>query len=547
MKKLVYFLISIICIAGLCACDQQELAGYIVANQPDENDEPESAQIASINAQISSIQASLYALKKMDLELKAGMEALSATQQEAALSKRIDDLTAYVDDELTKQSDWVAATFSTLEQYQITCKEIASIKQGISDLDGTLKGLISDAEASVKSWVNEQLTGYYTIAQMDAKVTALEKSIADGDESQSQELEKLKANLETAKADIKTAYEKAIADAITNNEGKINAKIAADIKTANDALQSQIDALESRISSLEKTVEDLINHIQSISVIPGYNDGSVGISSSTTEICFEIHPASVAEALVNKGKTLFSVSAIYTQTKAASQVSLPVESVKYENGIVSVFVSGNPLSRAFHSGHASASARLCVSSGTIEYASQYFSLYPTNSEAAVAFAYKAWLGQWTIGSTAGDEKPVVITISPKEENSTYNIDGLEGINTKGYQITATGVFEDDGSLSIYRQDFRTWTSSYYGPATDVLVGQAVVGGVTYFFNDGDYLITNITLSSDGRGVMSSGTVKDSENSVYSIVGMRYYWVTSAGAGSYSSGNTPLPNTLIPVL
>ena len=178
---------------------------------------------------------------------------------------------------------------------------------------------------------------------------------------------------------------------------------------------------------------------------------------------------------------------------------------------------------------------------TGEYATKEFTVAP---EPEATEAYSAWLGDWTIGSTAEDEKPVVITISKKDVNSTYYIDGLEGVNTVGYQISAVAQLEEDGSMSIYGQEFGTWTSDY-GEATDILAGQIVQEGSTYFVG-GSYLITNITLSSNGEAVMSAGRVELSDGTLYALVGMKYYWRVSAGAGSYSKVNTPLPNTLIPV-
>ena len=238
MKKLTQLFISILFIAGMSACNQQELE-----NLQSQIDELKSTQIASISSQISSIQASISSLEKMDTELKSRIEELSKkeeeleatdeaqakemaslretlSQLETSLSKRIDDLKTYVDEELKEQKDWVSATFSTLEQYQSTCSEIASIKETLTNQETALKKLVSDTESSIKGWVNEQLTGYYTIAEMDAKISALEKTISDGDEAQAKEFEKLRADLETAKADIKAAYEKAISDAITEFEGK---------------------------------------------------------------------------------------------------------------------------------------------------------------------------------------------------------------------------------------------------------------------------------------------------------------------------------------
>lgn len=431
MKKLFYFLIPLISIAGLCACGHEDLDGI-----------NKSSRIASVSSQIGNIQASLSKLESIDSELKVRIDMLSRLevvletfdnakaketailresslrQAESTLSKRIDDLKTYVDDDLKLQTDWEKATYTTLEQSYYTYRALASVKLDILDMDGILKGLVSGVEASVKSWVNVQFTGYYSIAQVDAKVITLEKTLAGGFETQSRKLAKLKADSNDAITDISNTYERAITDAIINNEGQIDEKAVAGIKVENAALQSRCDVINAGLDELE----------------------------------------SIISSLVRK--------------------------------------------------------------------------------------YKAWIGQWTIYQSQSEES-IVVTISQQKENSTYNIDGLEGIDTAEKSLTATGVFEDDGSLSIYSQKLGTWNGDY-GPAQDILAGLIVSQGVTYYFNSSDYLITNITLSSDGDGIMSRGFVKESDGTVYSIVGMKYYWVVSNGAGSYSSKNTPLPNKLVPV-
>ena len=380
MKKLAHLFISILFIAGMSACNQQELD-----NLQSQIDELKSTQIASISSQISSIQASISSLEKMDTELKSRIEELSKkeeeleatdeaqakemaslretlSQLETSLSKRIDDLKTYVDEELKEQKDWVSATFSTLEQYQSTCSEIASIKETLTNQETALKKLFSDAESSIKEtltnqetalkklvsdtessikgWVNEQLTGYYTIAEMDAKISALEKAITDGDEAQAKELEKLRADLETAKADIKAACEKAISDAITEFEGKINEKIAADIKAATDALQGQIDEIntkivdiEKRLGIIEESLEKILARVQSIVVVPNYINSKVLFKESEdTDILFEVSPRSASVALAQQDISVFSLDAVLTQTKASMfDVHFPIKSVR-DNG-----------------------------------------------------------------------------------------------------------------------------------------------------------------------------------------------------------------------
>lgn len=395
MKKLAQIFTLILFIAGLSACNQQELE-----NLQSQIDELKSTQIASISSQISSIHASISSLEKMDTELKSRIEELEATdeaqakemaslretlsQLETSLSKRIDDLKTYVDEELKEQKDWVAATFSTLEQYQSTCSEIASIKETLTNQETALKKLVSDTESSIKGWVNEQLTGYYTIAEMDAKISALEKTISDGDEAQAKELEKLRDALESSKGEIKTAYEKAISDAITEFEGKINEKIAADIKTATDALQGQIDDINTKISDIEKrlgiieeSLEKILSRVQSIVAVPTFSDGSVRLKDSEdTEILFEVSPRNAAIALAGQDIDVFSLDAVSTETKSSMfVVNFPIKSVRDNGEFLVVTIDAANMNMNAVDYNPSMSVRLKIDDGVNSMTSNYFSLY----------------------------------------------------------------------------------------------------------------------------------------------------------------------------
>ena len=161
MKKVFGLFLSLIVLMGLSACNQKELD-----NLQSQIDELKSVQIAGINAQIAGIQSSIESMEKMDEQLKTRIDELTKKQQElestdaeqakeiaalkesliekeASLSKRIDELKSYVEGELKTQKDWVNATFSTLEQYQSTCDEIAALKLAISAQETTLRELIS--------------------------------------------------------------------------------------------------------------------------------------------------------------------------------------------------------------------------------------------------------------------------------------------------------------------------------------------------------------------------------------------------------------------
>ena len=233
---------------------------------------------ATVNGELDAIKAVLETLKAKDVELDGKI----ATLQE------------YVDTELKATEDWATATFATLEQYNEVVSTIATIEgtiEGINesiasletrinekiakdietacatlsvDLQNAVKevtdaytsaittaknelteaytsaleGAISALETSMKEWVNEQLAGYYTIAEMDAKLqvmqTALESKI--------------------------TASEDYLKGLISDLEGEINEKVAENSKLI-ATLSASLSALE---STLADRAQDIIANTQAI-------------------------------------------------------------------------------------------------------------------------------------------------------------------------------------------------------------------------------------------------------------------------------------------
>ena len=392
-----------------------------------------NTQIATTDMQIANIQKSIGDLSEVDKMLNgliAGLredleglnegvdvkyqeinEALDDLEREdAALDQRIKTLKTYCDEQDEGVKNWAAVTFATLEQHSAVLTEIASIKtrlgeitQMISNLDTTLSQKITDAEGrlmaaigrsenSVKTWVNEKLADYYTIAQIEAKLKALEDGYSEGDEALSTEIMTLRSNLETAKTDLTTAYQTAIATAIEQNNGFINNKIAADIKTASDALQIQIDeingrldSIESRLSSLEASVAKLIKMIQSIVVVPDYLDGSVKISPvEDNKVRFEIYPLESAEAIAQAGPSILSMDYVETLTKSSEElVNLPITEVSFTGKTLLVTVDGTNLPNTIIEGSKAASARLMISDGTNTRSSEYFPIHKNECQIAI--------------------------------------------------------------------------------------------------------------------------------------------------------------------
>ena len=289
MHQLKLFLFIIINSLFLSACDfQQQIDG--LQNQINDLN---SGRIASIDLQIENIESSIKDMDRLDKELKTHIQQFSEKvaelahsdesqaaeimtvkasleQLEQTLGNRIDELKFYVVEELLKERDWTIATFSTLEQYQKTCDELAAVKQGLADMKDSLpqsvSAAVSESENSMKSWVNDQLTAYCTIADVDAKLKRLESSVECGDVALEEKFQALKSELETTKDNIRVAYEKAIKDAIADSDGVLTAKISAEIRKATETMQTRIDALWEKILETRYPLEALRMALSTIDI-----------------------------------------------------------------------------------------------------------------------------------------------------------------------------------------------------------------------------------------------------------------------------------------
>ena len=441
--------------------------------------ELEDTRIPSIDEQVASIKKTIEELEKTDAGLREYISALEDTdkthsseigtlkeslqQKEQALGKRIDDLNAYVEEQLKANKDWVSSTFSTLEQYQMTCDDIVSLRQSIVNQNSELKKLISDTETSMKSWVNDLLTGYYTISEVNAKLEALQTAQVEGDKVLATDIEELETELVKTKSDIKTAYEKAISDAISTCEGQINTKIANDIKEANDILQGKIDALNTRIADIEarlKSVEDKlqflekqINEIAYISHIPTYSDSrsvmwycknaSGKITGHRDTMRFELRPAGMVEKLLADDDIKFEIQTAYnTLVKSGGEiVDLPILEVFGKNDILTIIFSGEEIHDSFFNGVEGASCRLLIKAGEAEKISEYVQMRPAFSE------HKAFFVQTSISLFVGGTHTPEIVKYPASAPVSFKSSNPDVI-TVTQDGTLTGVGVGDAILSV---------------------------------------------------------------------------------------------------
>ena len=284
-----------------------------------------STEKANILAELEAFKATVNG--ELDA-IKAVLETLKA--KDAELDGKIATLQEYVDTELKATEDWATATFATLEQYNEVVSTIATIEgtiEGINesiaaletrinekiakdietacatlsaDLQNAVKeiteaytsaiataknelteayttaleGAISALETSMKAWVNEQLAGYYTIAEMDAK------------------LQVMQAALESKI----TASEDYLKGLISDLESAINEKVADNIKL--------IATLSASLSSLEGTLADRAQDI--IANTQAIEENAKNIKENAEKILANGENIQANTTLIAENKTLIA-------------------------------------------------------------------------------------------------------------------------------------------------------------------------------------------------------------------------------------------------
>lgn len=257
-------------------------------------------RVATIDEQISAINSTIKELKGVDEEL----EALIANAQDAAdgnseqlqelrdnINTRISELTAYVDREIQESMSWTSATFSTLSQYKKLADDVAALKSAMSNYSSQLDDRILTLEGVMQSWVNSQLAGYYTIAEVDALLVGILQTIDENHTDILAELKSLSVALNTMKTNIIASYEKAIAAAITDNNGVIDAKIQAEISAVNSRIDDEVAIINDRIEALEARIKDLENaldKIRSLDIEFDIDDSCVYMPGSEFEFGYSV-------------------------------------------------------------------------------------------------------------------------------------------------------------------------------------------------------------------------------------------------------------------
>lgn len=480
-------------------------------------------------ATFSTIE-SQKAIEEDIASIKGGVEGLKASVADLEkrltekFSKDLETAVAGLDSKISEQVTALTAAYTnaiSTAKTEIETAYTAAIKSAIENL-----------EASLKDWVNETLTGYSTVAATEAGIAALKddlegqlsgqkayleglltslsndmtknnaelKKLVDANakaieankkaiEESAKKITQLESDLAAAKTEIKTAYEKAISDAVSASEGKLTKEISDRIAEVNKSIddkvtkvQNAVDALTVKVADLEKSVqaisadltalknsvkdlEDRLNaRIQSISYIPTYADRVEEVYYTSTNrninyvkdlaLQFEVMPHEAAQKV-----TVEQVSgqAAYPQTRAGSLTSFEVKSVSGDaDGILTVvidpvkFLNNNHYNSNYGT-MGKAAVRVAVSDsktgGSI--ASEYISIEPKSYDRFMSYTTTTGneLNQYCYSVTDNDNKKVKTVSSQNSKTGEWTMSVPSGPSSG----------EKAGKI-----DFRMWYDYYMG-------------------------------------------------------------------------------------
>lgn len=470
-----------------------------------------------------AIEEDIVSIKGSVEGLKASVADLEKRLTEK-FSKDLETAVAGLDSKISEQVTALTAAYTnaiSTAKTEIETAYTAAIKSAIENL-----------EASLKDWVNETLTGYSTVAATEAGIAALKddlegqlsgqkayleglltslsndmtkdnaelKKLVDANakaieankkaiEESAKKITQLESDLAAAKTEIKTAYEKAISDAVNASEGKLTKEISDRIAEVNKSIddkvtkvQNAVDALTVKVADLEKSVqaisndlntlknsvkdlEDRLNaRIQSISYIPTYTDRVEEVYYTFTNrninyvkdlaLQFEVMPHEAAQKV-----TVEQVSgqAAYPQTRAGSLTSFEVKSVSGDaDGILTVvidpvkFLNNNHYNSNYGT-MGKAAVRVAVSDsktgGSI--ASEYISVDPKMYDIYMSYT-----------TTTGNElKRDCYTVT---DNDNKKVKTVSSRNSETGEWTMSVPYGPSSGEKAGKIDFRMWYNYYMG-------------------------------------------------------------------------------------
>lgn len=247
-----------------------------------ERDTAIEGQITSLKTYMDGLYAtsdwadSTLATLKKQKEIQEEVEAIKTEVESFAESSRA--LKKKLIAEFEKSLDAFKKEFgeelaSEIEKISKELNEALTLleKEVTSKYSEDVRKAVDACNESLRSWVNNKLTEYYTVAAAEAQIKAFKLLIGNVPEGKNlqDEIDALQKDLEEAEKTITEQYTKAIAEAIEKYEGRISDEMDQRLQSiANDVLKPLSDKLpgiQEEINKLRAASAELKKRINTVS------------------------------------------------------------------------------------------------------------------------------------------------------------------------------------------------------------------------------------------------------------------------------------------
>lgn len=351
---------------------------------------------------------------------------------------------------------------------------VASVKSGVISLlgtDGAIPQSVANLESKQQQFSSEYKelkTHFYSVATDIKKFAAQADATADMFIAIQTSLSGINTNILTLQSqmELMSTQTSALSQSLSTETKSITDKLTA-CQTEISNLQKGLQDLQGRVETLEKEYAAIISAVQSVVVVPDYNDGSVKVSDITdNKFYFEVYPLSAADSVAKLGVSAVSLDAVETEVKTKGNldkaINMPVLAVSFDGKCLVVTADGTGLSADIKSGSKTANARLRISDGKVTRSSEYFQLAYQSTEPPIDMSVITGIAMHISCRNAEISGQVVLSGTP----SSDLVFGIMYSTSKGVIAgTATSIVatkhDDDYNYIITTDVLEPETTYYY--------------------------------------------------------------------------------------
>lgn len=455
-----------------------------------------AAAVELANSKITALQlsmdAEIDALNSRLGEIGSDVDAVNAEIQQVKSNylSQISALETSVNSLITNNSQSIAANKSAIDK---NAALIAANAEAIRKLEGldcsvqvslNTQRIAANAEAIA---ANVSLISSNTLA-----INNNAAAIADN----ASEIVKLKSDLAKAVGELTAGYTSAIRESIDKLNGELETEILNQIAAFNGAneavigdinaslveLSSRVAACEAEMTAIRETVsdmsteldmlktkvDDLLNHIQTITYIPKYDDGCAVLDylykrDAVIELDFIVSPRAQVSSIIDSWHDVVSANVVYTgmtQQNGVSMVEVPVLNctADADTGVLTVQLSGADLSDNVFAATSTANVSVVFSSGQYNYSTSYVKLRPECGAFKDAAFRKYLLDSFDIDKNSiwtEDELQAVTSIrcgnlGITDISGIEHFPNLQQISCSGNDISSIDLTNVQGLMLLYK-------------------------------------------------------------------------------------------------